>query len=64
MSLLSPAPGPRLVAGMGALPFVSVAIVDEYVSVSGTVEEGAMMLRVEDSVSIPGRMRNLGELYG
>lgn len=49
---------------MGALPFVSVAIVDEYVSVSGTVEEGAMMLRVEDSVSILGRMRNLGELYG
>jgi len=69
MSLLSP-PGPPAADlvpfdGSGDLPLDSMlAIVDEYVSVSGAVEEGASMLCVEDSLSQFGRMSMLGDLDG
>jgi len=42
---------PLLLVGRGALPFVSIAAtVDVFVSESGFVDEGAMILRVEDSL--------------
>ena len=54
MSLFESPPGPPLrkfpLVGRGALPLSIAAIVGEYVSVCGDVEDGAKRLRSEDVV--------------
>ena len=65
MSLFESPPGPPLrkfpFAGRGALPLSMAAIVGEYESVCGDVEDGAKRLRSEDVVrkvwKVRGRWR-------